>query len=93
MKAKIEELETNSTVKILGTCIGASVSLRGVTSLQRVRRVILLLIPIVFIRRRNHFFQLLNVHCVNVVRCTEIHTTESLVPFKFELAIENLKSH
>jgi len=34
MKAKFEELETNSKIKILGTCIGASVTLRRVTSLQ-----------------------------------------------------------
>jgi hypothetical protein len=33
LKAKIEELETNSKIKkILGTCIGASVTLRRVTS-------------------------------------------------------------
>jgi len=31
-------------------------------------------------RRRNHFSQLLNVHEVNDVRQTEIHTGEPLVP-------------
>jgi hypothetical protein len=33
MKAKIEELETTSKNKILGTCTGASTTLREVTSL------------------------------------------------------------
>jgi hypothetical protein len=32
MKTTIEELEINSKIKILGTCIGASVTLRRVTS-------------------------------------------------------------
>jgi len=34
LKTKIEELETNRRVKILGTCIGASMTLRRVTSLE-----------------------------------------------------------
>jgi len=42
-------------------------------------------------RRRNHFSQLLNVHGVNNVRQTEIHTAEPLVPepsaFEVELAV------
>jgi len=46
---------------------------------------------------RNYFSQQLNVHGVNDVRQTEIHTAEPLVPepsaFEFELAIEKLKSH
>ena len=44
---------------------------------------------------RISFSQLLNVHGVNDVRQTEIHTAETLVPepsaFGFELAIEELK--
>ena len=46
-------------------------------------------------RWRNHFSQLLNVHGVNNVRQTEIHTAEPLVPElnAFELAIERLKRH
>ena len=43
-------------------------------------------------RWRNHFSQLLNVHEVNDVRQTEIHTAEPLVPepsaFEFEMAVE-----
>ena len=34
MTAQIEELETNSKIKILGACIGASMTLRRVTSLE-----------------------------------------------------------
>ena len=47
--------------------------------------------------RRNNFSQLLNVHGVNDVRQTQIHTAEPLVPepsaFEIELVIEKLKSH
>jgi hypothetical protein len=46
---------------------------------------------------RNHFFQLLNVHGVNEVMQTEIHTEETLVSepsaFEIELTIEKLKGH
>jgi len=52
LKAKIEELETNSKIKkILRTCTGASVTLKRVTSLeliQYMRRVIWLQILTVF---------------------------------------------
>jgi len=48
------------------------------------------------VRWRNYFSQLLNVHGVNDVRQTEIHTTEPLLPepstSDVELAIEKLKS-
>jgi hypothetical protein len=44
---------------------------------------------------KNYFCQLLNVHGVNNVRQTEIHTAEPLVPepsfFEVEIAIEKLK--
>jgi len=47
-------------------------------------------------RWRNYFSHLLNVHEVNGVKETEIHTTEPLVPepsvFEVEMAIEKLKS-
>ena len=46
---------------------------------------------------RNYFSQLLNVHGVNDVRQTEIHTAEPLVTepgdFELEMAIKKLKSH
>jgi hypothetical protein len=48
-------------------------------------------------RWRNHFSQLFNLHGINDVRQTEIHTAEPLEPqlnaSDFELAIEKLKSH
>jgi len=48
-------------------------------------------------RWRNYFSQILNVHGVNDVRQTKIHTAEALVPepsaSEVELAIEKLKSH
>ena len=48
-------------------------------------------------RWRNHFSQLLNIHGVNDVRQTEIHTAEPLLPepsaFEVALAIEKQKSH
>jgi len=46
---------------------------------------------------RKHFCQLLNIHGVNDVEQTELHTAELLVSvpnaLEFELAIEKLKSH
>ena len=48
-------------------------------------------------RCRNHFSQLLNVHRVNDIRQTEIHTAEPLEPepsaFEVALTIEKLKRH
>jgi len=48
-------------------------------------------------RWRKYFCQLLNVHGVNDVRQTEIHTAEPPVPdpsaFEVEVAVEKLKSH
>ena len=34
LKAKTEELATNSKIKILGTCVGASMTLRMFTNLE-----------------------------------------------------------
>ena len=34
LKAKIEEAEANSKIRILGNCVGASVTLRRVTSIE-----------------------------------------------------------
>ena len=48
-------------------------------------------------RWRDYFSQLLNVHGVNDIKHTYIHTAEPLVPepsaFEVQLAIEKLKSH
>ena len=49
----------------------------------------------ILVRWRNGFSQLFNVHGVNDIRQTEIHTTEPLVPeprvSEVELAIEKVK--
>ena len=49
------------------------------------------------LRRRYHFYQLPNVHGVNDVGQTEIHTAEPQVPetsaFEVEMTTEKLKSH
>jgi hypothetical protein len=46
-------------------------------------------------RWRNHFSQLFNIHGVNDISQTEIHTAEPLVPkpsaFEVEMATEKLK--
>jgi hypothetical protein len=48
-------------------------------------------------RWKNYFCQLLNVHAVNDVRQTEIHTAEPLVPepssSEVEIAIEKLERY
>jgi hypothetical protein len=48
-------------------------------------------------RWRNHFSQLLNVHRVNDVGQTQVHTAEPLVPepsaFEVDITIEKLKRH
>ena len=48
-------------------------------------------------RCRNYFSQLLNVHGVNDVRQTDIHTAEPLAPqpshFEVQMAVQKLKRH
>jgi hypothetical protein len=48
-------------------------------------------------RWKNYFYQLLNIHGVNDVRQTDIHTAEPLVPepssFEVEIAIGKLKRY
>jgi len=59
--------------------------------------VIWLQTPTLLARWRNYFSQILNIHGINVVRQTEIHTAKPLVPevsaSEVELGIEKLKSH
>jgi hypothetical protein len=61
------------------------------------RRVILLDSHRISARWRNHFSQSLNVHVVNDVGQTEIHTAEPLVPepgaYEVEMATEKLKGY
>jgi hypothetical protein len=42
-------------------------------------------------RRRNHFSQLLNIHEVNDVRQTELHTAEPLVPKRLRWLLKSCK--
>jgi len=61
------------------------------------RRMIVAVSHSILVRWRDNFPQLFNLHGVNDIRQTEIHTAESLVPelsaFEVESAIEKLKSH
>jgi hypothetical protein len=71
------------------------VTLRSVTSLELIkveRGNIVADSHSVLIRWRNHFSQLLNVHGVNDIRHTEIHTGEPPVPKPSALEVNDLKS-
>ena len=85
MKAKIEELETDSKFKIIRDLY------RGISDFKEgyLSRTIIVkddkgdLVAnphSILARWRNPFSQILNVHGVNEVRQTEIHTAEPLVP-------------
>jgi hypothetical protein len=99
MKAKIEELETNSKFKNVRDLY------RGINDfkkryLPRTNIVkdeqgdLVVNSHIILARWRNYFSQILNVHGVNVVRQAEIHTAELLVPepsFWFRSSVMILK--
>jgi len=102
LKAKIEEPETNSTIKNIRDLY------RGINDLKKGYQPRTDIIKdeksdlvadshSILARWRNYFSQLLNTHGVNDVRQTEIHTAEPLVPeptaFELEMAIEELKRH
>ena len=100
LKAKIEELETNSKIKNIRSLY------RGISNFKKgyqprtdvVKDEKGDLVADSFVARwRKYFSQLLNVHGVNDIKHTVIHTAEPLVPessaFEVELAIEKLKSH
>jgi hypothetical protein len=84
LKVKLMNLKLTVGTKILGTCIGASVTLRRVTSL----RLIWLQTPTVVWLGGGTFSWLLNVHGVNYVRQTEIHTAVPLVPEPCAFVVE-----
>jgi len=95
LKAKIEELETNSKIKNIRDLY------RGINNIKRQPRTNIVKNEKGDLVADSHsilacFSQLLNVHGVNEVRQTEIYTAE-LVPkpsaFDVELVIERLKSH
>ena len=102
MKAKIEGLETNSRIKNIRDLY------RGINDFKKgyqpgtniVNDDIGYLVAYshrILARWRNYFSQILNVHRVNYVRQTEIHTAETLVPepsaSEVQLAIEKLNSY
>jgi hypothetical protein len=85
LKAKINELETNSKNKNIRDLH------RGISDFKKGYQPRTYVVKdekgdlvadshSILARWRNHFFQLLNVHGVNDVRQTEIHTAEPLVP-------------
>jgi len=100
LKAKIEELETNSKIKNIRDLY------RGINGLNKGYQPRTNIVEddkgdLVadshsnLAKWRYHFSQLLNIHGVNDVRETNIHTAEPLVPepsaIEFELDIEKLK--
>jgi hypothetical protein len=102
LKAKTEELETNSKIKNVRNLY------RGISDFKKGYQPRTIIVKnekgdliadshSITARWRNYFSQLLNVHGVNDVRQAEIHTAEPLVPepsaFEVELAIAKLKSH
>jgi len=85
LKVNIEELETNSKIKnIRGLYRGMNDFKMGYqprTNIVKDEKGDLVTDShSIFAWWRNHFSQLLNIHWVNDVRQTEIHTAESLVP-------------
>jgi len=101
LRAKIEELETNSTIQNIRDLY------RGINDFKkgyqpRCNRVkdekgdLVADSHSIVTRWRNYFSQLFNMHGAKDVRQAEIHTAEPLVPessaFEVELAIDNLKS-
>ena len=101
LKAKIEELETNSKIKNLRDLYrGINDFKKGYqprTNIEKNEKGdVVADSHSILARWRNHFSQLLNVNGVNDVRQAEIHTAEPLVPepsaLDVELAIEKLKN-
>jgi hypothetical protein len=102
LKAKINELETNSKNKnIRDLYSGISEFKRGyqprINVVKDEKGDLVADSHSILARWRTHFSQLLNIHGVNDVRQTEVHMAEPLVPepsaFEVEMAIEKLKRH
>ena len=102
MKAKIEELETNSKINNIRDLY------RGINDVKKGYQPRTGIVKnekgdlvadshCIMARWRNYFSHILNVHGVSEVRQAEIHTAEPLVPepsaLEVDLAIEKLKSH
>jgi hypothetical protein len=102
LKAKINELETNSKNRnIRDLYRGINKFKKGYQPRNNVvkdeKGDLFADSHSILARWRNHFFQLLNIHGVNDVRQAEIHTAEPLVPepseSEIDMAIEKLKRH
>jgi hypothetical protein len=102
MKAKIEELETNSKLEnVRDLYRGINDFKKGYqprTNIVKDEQGYLVVDShSILASWRNYFSQVLNVHGVNDVRQAEIHTADLLVPepsvSEIELVIEKLKSH
>ena len=102
LRAKIEELETNSKNKNIRDLY------RGISDFKKGYRPRCNIVKdekgdlvadshSIVVRWRNYFSQLFNVHVVKDAGQAEIHTAEPLVPepsaSEIELAIDKLKSH
>jgi len=102
LKAKIEELETNSKIKNIRDLY------RGISDFKKGYHPRTIIVKdekgdlvadshSIMTRWRNYFSRLLNIHGVDDVRQAEMHAAEPLAPepnaFEVELAIEKLKSH
>jgi len=102
LKAKIDELQTNSTIKnIRDTYRGINDFKKGYQPKSNIAKDeksdMVTDFHRILARWRTHFSQLFNVHGVSDVRQTETHTAEPLVPqpraSKVEMATEKLKRH
>jgi len=102
LRAKIEELESNSKNKNIRDLY------RGINDFKKGYQLRCNIVKdekgdlvadsySIVVRWRNYFSQLFNVHCVKDVGQAEIHTAEPLVPetsaSDVEVAIDKLKSH
>jgi hypothetical protein len=102
VKAKIEELETNSKIKnVRDFYRGINDFKKGYQPRSNIVKDeqgdLVVDSHSILARWRNYFSQILNVQGVNGVRQAEIHTAELLIPepsvSEIELAIDKLKSH
>jgi hypothetical protein len=100
LKAKIEELETKNKIKNIRYLY------RGISDFKKGYQPRTNIVKddesdlvadshSILVRGRNHFSQVLNIHGVNDIRHTELHTAAPIVPepsaFEVEMAIERLK--
>jgi len=102
LRAKIEELEANSKIKnIRDLCTGINDFRKGYQPRNYIvnddKGDMVADCHSILGRWKNYFSQILNIHEVNEVTQTEMHTEEPLVPgpsaSEVELVIEKLKSH